>query len=207
MQRIRLWIYAARPKTLTVGLAPILIGTSLAASCGKFHLSVFLFTLLGALSIQIGTNYCNDYFDFIKGADTKERKGFQKVLSAGYTTHSSMKAAYLICFIFSLFSSIYLGIRGGFPVFLIGCICIVLSYFYTAGPKPLAYLGLGDIFVFIFYGPVAALTTYYLQTLEVNLGVFIASLAPGFIGVAVLTVNNIRDIQEDQKVFKKNSSS
>lgn len=203
MSGAKLWIYAARPKTLVVGLSPILIGTALAYAGGSFNLSYFLWTLLGAMMIQIGTNYSNDYYDFKKGADDQNRKGFKKVLEAGLTTEKAMRNAFLLCFFVAAVASLVLAMRGGLILVLIGAICITFSLLYTAGPMPLAYLGLGDVFVLIFYGPVATLFTYYLQTLCFDVSAFVASLAPGLLGVAVITVNNIRDIETDKKVSKK----
>lgn len=203
MSTAKLWIYAARPKTLTIGLAPILIGTSLSIQAGSFNLFVFFWTLLGALMIQIGTNYSNDYFDFIKGADKESRKGSMKVLQSGLISKKAMKTAFILCFLIAALATIILTMRGGVILLLVGGICILFSLLYTAGPMPLAYLGLGDLFVLVFYGPVATIFTYYLQTLHFDTASFIASLAPGFLGVAVITVNNLRDIVDDKLASKK----
>lgn len=203
MHLIKLWIYAARPKTLTVGLSPILIGTSLAKQAGFFNLPVFFWTLLGAIMIQVGTNYSNDFFDFKKGADTEHRKGSLKVLQSNLISERAMKLAFILCFAIAGFATLILTKRGGMPLLIVGCLCIFFSLMYTAGPKPLAYLGLGDLFVLVFYGPIATIFTFYLQTLHFNIATLIASLAPGLLGVAVITVNNLRDIDEDKKALKK----
>ncbi|MCH9630616.1 MAG: 1,4-dihydroxy-2-naphthoate octaprenyltransferase [Chlamydiia bacterium] len=203
MSSAKLWIYAARPKTLTIGLAPILIGTSLAIQAGSFNLLVFFWTLLGALMIQVGTNYSNDYFDYLKGADKESRKGTMKVLQSGLVSKKAMKTAFILCFSIAAIASIILTMRGGVILLVVGSICILFSLLYTAGPMPLAYLGLGDVFVLVFYGPVATIFTFYLQTLHFDAAAFIASFAPGLLGVAVITVNNLRDIAEDKLASKK----
>lgn len=203
LKTIKLFAYAARPKTLVIGASPILIGTTLSVKAGYFSLPIFLWTFLGALLIQIGTNYSNDYFDYLKGADTEERKGSKKLLEQKLVTPKAMKFAFIFCFALALVISLLLSLYGGLLLFGIGCICVLFSLLYTAGPYPLAYLGLGDLFVLVFYGPVATLFTYYLQTLSFSPLALLVSLAPGLFGVAILNVNNIRDYEEDKKVDKK----
>lgn len=200
LNQIKLWTYAARPKTLFVGIAPIIIGTAMALPV--FDLPTFLWILFGTLAIQIGTNYCNDYFDFLKGADTIHRKGPKKLLQQKLLTPKSMKIAFISCFICAALCSYILAQRGGIMLLAVGAICIIFSILYTSPPFPLAYLGLGDLFVLIFYGPVATLFCYYLQTLHFSYTVLIASLAPGLLGVSILTINNLRDYTEDKAAHK-----
>jgi len=200
---IKLWCHAARPKTLFIGAAPIAIGTVLAASESLFSVKIFLWTLFGALMMQIGTNYCNDYFDFLKGADTSHRKGPRKILQQGLVSPKAMLIAFLFCFACAGLSTYVLAARGGLLLVFVGITCIAFSILYTAPPFPLAYLGLGDLFVLVFYGPIATLFCYYLQALHFSLVAFVASLAPGLLGVLVLTINNLRDYEEDKKVHKK----
>ncbi|MBM3192034.1 MAG: 1,4-dihydroxy-2-naphthoate octaprenyltransferase [Chlamydiae bacterium] len=198
-----LWVHAARPKTLFIGASPILIGTALGLKAGFFHPWIFLTSLVGALLIQIGTNYSNDYFDFLKGADTSARKGPYKVLQQGLVTPYAMKLAFILCFAGGFLCAFLLSLYAG-PFFLvIGLVCILFSLLYTAPPFPLAYLGLGDLFVLIFYGPVATLSCYYLQTGHLSPEAAFASLLPGLLGLGPLTLNNLRDYEEDKRSSKK----
>ncbi len=200
---MRLWIHAARPKTLFIGAAPILIGTVMALKKGAFHPLIFLWTILGALFIQIGTNYSNDYFDFLKGADTASRKGPYKVLQQGLISPQAMKLAFILCFTAASLCSLILAFHAGPILLVVGALCVTFSILYTAPPFPLAYLGLGDVFVLIFYGPVATICCYYLQTLHISTEVIIASFIPGLLGLGPLTLNNLRDYKEDALISKK----
>lgn len=203
MNRVQVWTHAARPKTLVASISPALIGTTLSISQGHFELAAFLLTLLTGICIQIGTNLTNDYFDFIKGADTKERKGFMRVTQAGLVTPASMKRAMLVFFLIAALSGCYLIWQGGVMIALMLALYIVLSILYTAGPFPLAYLGLGDLFVLFLYGPAAVLITYYLQTGTLSKEALIAGLSPGALSMAILVVNNVRDVEEDRQAGKK----
>ncbi|HEY8241435.1 MAG TPA: 1,4-dihydroxy-2-naphthoate polyprenyltransferase [Kiritimatiellia bacterium] len=197
------WIQAARPKTLWAGVAPALIGTAMAAADGFFHLSSALFALLGAVLIQVGTNYCNDYCDFRKGADTSARVGPVRATQAGLVAPGAMLAATVIVFLLAALTAVPLFLRAGWPVAAISAAGILSGVLYTAGPKPLAYVGLGDIFVLLFFGPVAVAGTYFVQALRVESYVIFAGLAPGLLSVAVLTVNNLRDIETDRFAGKR----
>jgi len=197
------WILAARPKTLWAGVTPIMIAVSLAWYDGNFHaLSAFM-ALLGALLIQIGTNFANDYFDFVKGTDTAERVGPTRATQAGLVTPQQMKRAMVAAFALAFFVGLYLVYRGSWPILLIGLFSILFGVLYTGGPYPLGYLGLGDIFVLVFFGPVAVAGTYYVQALSVSPESVIAGLAPGFFSSAILTVNNLRDADGDAKTGKR----
>ncbi|MFQ5453004.1 MAG: 1,4-dihydroxy-2-naphthoate polyprenyltransferase [Candidatus Zixiibacteriota bacterium] len=162
-----------------------------------------LMALLGAIMIQIGTNFANDYFDYQKGADQKDRLGPTRVTQAGLVNPSTMKSATIFIFTIAILAGTYLVWRGGLPILLIGLLSIIFGILYTAGPFPLGYIGLGDVFVLIFFGPVAVGGTYYVQTLEINIPVILSGLAPGLFSVAILTVNNLRDINSDSEVGKK----
>jgi 1,4-dihydroxy-2-naphthoate octaprenyltransferase len=200
---VRIWLSASRPKTRWAAIAPVLIGVAMAVEAGVFHpLSAFL-ALLGALFIQIGTNFHNDYADFLKGADNEKRKGPLRATQAGLVTPAAMKRATYIAFGLAVASGLYLMVRGGWPIVLIGVLSIVCGFLYTAGRYSLAYLGLGDLFVLIFFGPVAVGGAYYVQALAINSQVILAGLAPGLLSVAILLVNNIRDIDEDRVAGKK----
>ena len=203
MNRVQVWTHAARPKTLVAGISPALIGATLAISQGYFDPILFLFTLLTGLCIQIGTNLSNDYFDFIKGADTSARKGFMRVTQAGLVTPAAMKRAIVATFAVAFLCGCYLIFAGGVGVAVMLALYILLSVLYTAGPYPLAYLGLGDLLVLFLYGPAAVLITYYLQTGTLTQEAFLAGLSPGALSMAILVVNNVRDIEEDRAANKK----
>lgn len=200
---LKTWLMAFRPKTLPAAIAPVLIGTAMAFGDGIQHFPTALICLLAALAIQIGTNIANDYYDFKKGADTDERIGPVRVTQAGLIKPSTMKLAFIISFAVAIVLGALLIKRGGWPIAVIGISAILAGIFYTAGPRPLGYIGLGDIFVLIFFGPVAVGGTYYVQSYEFNSAVFLAGFAPGLISVAILTVNNLRDITSDHKTGKR----
>jgi len=200
---LKIWILASRPKTLPAALAPVLIGTAMAYEASGFHLLSCIAATIGALLIQIGTNFANDYYDFKKGADEGERLGPTRVTQSGMVSPSIMKKATYFVFTLALLSGVYLVFRGGWPIVIIGLSSILFGILYTGGPYPLGYNGLADIFVLIFFGPVAVGGTYYVQTLEINYIVLLAGLSPGLFSVAILTVNNLRDIENDKKVGKK----
>ena len=169
----------------------------------KGHLFSALAALLGALLIQIGTNLSNDYFDFVKGADTEERLGPARATQAGWIRPEIILRSSLLVFAAAVIIGIFLVLRGGWPIVLIGIASVICGILYTGGPYPLAYLGLGEVFVVIFFGPVATLGTYYVQALEFSKEVFIAGLAPGLLSTALIAVNNLRDIPTDIKARKK----
>ena len=197
------WISAARPKTLPAAAAPVLIGTALALSNGVVHWLAALLALVSALFIQIGTNLFNDYADFKKGADTEKRAGPLRVTQAGLIAASSVKAGAIISFVLAAVAGGYLMIRGGLPIVTIGVLSILFGFLYTGGKYSLAYTGLADIFVLVFFGPVAVAGTYYVQALSVTSTEIIAGFAPGLLATAILLVNNIRDVEEDRAANKK----
>ncbi|MGC1879281.1 MAG: 1,4-dihydroxy-2-naphthoate polyprenyltransferase [Rhabdochlamydiaceae bacterium] len=203
MNTLQIWAYATRPKTLVIGISPVLIGTTLALSQGVFNPTVFLFTLLTTLCIQIGTNLANDYFDFIKGSDTTERKGFMRVVQAGLVLPATMKKVVTAVFAIAILCGCYLIWIGGLPIAILLSLSIALGVLYTGGPFPLAYLGLGEIFAFLFFGPIAVLGTYYLQTGIFCKEALIIGLSPGAFSMAILIINNVRDVDEDRLASKK----
>ncbi len=200
---LKLWVTAARPKTLGAAIAPVVVGTAMALEAGALHVPAALCALLGAVFIQIGTNFSNDYVDYLKGADTEARKGPLRVTQAGWVTPSTMKGATILTFGLAVVAGIYLMWRGGWPVVLIGVVSIACGVLYTAGRYSLAYLGLADLFVLIFFGPVAVAGTYYVQSLDVTPAVLLMGLGPGLLATAILLVNNIRDVEEDRAAGKK----
>lgn len=200
---IPLWIAAFRPKTLIASISPVVIGTVVALTQGHFHFAIFLYTLLTGVSIQIATNLANDYFDYVKGADTEARKGPMRLTQSGAVSLTSIKIGVLISFIVPAFTGSYLIMVGGLPIALLLALALLMAYAYTAGPFPLAYLGLGDIFVLIFFGPVAVCSTTYLQTGAFSWQAALIGLIPGCISCAILVINNLRDIDEDRAANKK----
>jgi len=202
-KQLKIWIEAARPKTLWASFAPVLIGIAMAYSDGKWDLVIAVLTMFSAVLIQVGTNFANDYFDYFKGADTKERIGPVRATGSGRVKPETMKIAFLITFALSILFGLYLIGRGGWPILVIGTFSVLFGILYTGGPFPLGYKGLGDIFVLVFFGPVAVGGTYYLQTLEINYTVILAGLSPGLISTALLTVNNLRDIHTDKEAGKR----
>lgn len=203
LKKIKIWIEAARPKTLWASVAPVIIGTAMAYSDGKWDPLVAILTLLSAVMIQIGTNFANDYYDHFKGADTPDRIGPVRATGSGLVKPATMKIAFFLAFGLSVLFGLYLISIGGWPIIIIGTLSILFGILYTGGPFPLGYKGLGELFVLIFFGPVAVGGTYYLQTLEINLTVILAGLSPGLISTALLTVNNLRDIHTDEKAGKR----
>lgn len=203
MNRVQVWVHATRPKTLVIGISPVLIGATLAISRGRFDPLLFLFTLITALAIQIGTNLANDYFDFVKGADTQERKGFMRVTQSGLVSPAKMKTAVIAVFCLALLSGCVLIWEGGLMIAILLAVSIALGVLYTGGPFPLAYLGLGEIFAFLFFGPIAVLGTEYLQTGSLSVEALIAGLSPGAFSMAFLIINNVRDVEEDRLAGKK----
>lgn len=200
---MNVWIEGARPKTLIASLSPILMGSVIAFKQGVFNPLIFFLTVLFGLTIQVGTNFANDYFDFRKGADTESRKGPRRLTQSGLVTPATMKKATAITFGIAGLAAVYLVAQGGWVIGVLATLSIVLGYLYTGGPYPLAYLGLGDVFVLIFFGPVAVAGTVYLQTHELSSIAILAGLAPGLISTAILTSNNMRDIGEDRVAGKR----
>lgn len=201
--KIKIWLASTRPRTLPAASAPVIMGLALAFYDVRISVLIAVFTLISALLIQIGTNLANDYFDFIKGTDTDKRVGPVRLIQAKMIKKNEMLAAFIITFAIAIFFGVFLVMRGGYPVLIIGFFAVLFGILYTAGPAPLGYIGLGDIFVFIFFGLISVVGTYYLQALRVNYVVFIASIAPGLLSTAILTANNIRDIKTDSQSGKK----
>ncbi len=201
--RINIWILAARPKTLWAAVGPVMVGTAMAYERGLVAWLAALAALFGSVMIQVGTNFANDYSDWKKGADAHNRLGPTRVTQAGLVKPRTMKLATAVAFSLASIAGIYLVWRAGPPIAIIGALSILSGILYTAGPWPLGYIGLGDIFVLIFFGPVAVGGTYYVQALEMDAVVLMAGLAPGLLATAILTVNNLRDMDGDKAAGKK----
>lgn len=196
------WILASRPKTLPAAVVPVLVGSALAISVNKFFLPYSIVALVCALLIQIGTNFTNDLYDFLKGADSKQRKGPVRVLASGLISVKEMKIGSVVIFGLAFILGLYLVYSCGLVVLWIGIISILAGIIYTAGPFPLAYNGLGDLFVFVFFGIVGTMGTFYLHTQEFSLLSFLVSLPVGALTTNILIVNNYRDVEEDKAAGK-----
>lgn len=196
------WLLASRPKTLLASVVPVVVGSALAIAENKFVLVYSITALICSVLIQTGTNFVNDLYDFLKGADNEKRKGPERVLASGWITVREMKAASILVFLVSFLLGLYLVYAGGKVVLIIGVLSIIAGIIYTAGPFPLAYNGLGDIFVFLFFGLVGTMGTYYVQAHNFSLLSFLASIPVGALITNILVVNNYRDIEEDRAANK-----
>jgi 1,4-dihydroxy-2-naphthoate polyprenyltransferase len=201
--KMHAWIMAARPRTLPAAVSPVLVGSALAFYEGAFKPGPALAALLGSLFIQIGANFANDYMDFLKGSDTKDRLGPTRVTAAGLLSVREVQAGTALVFGLAVLCGLYLTYAAGWPVVVIGVLSILAALAYTGGPYPLGYNGLGEIFVFIFFGLAAVGGTYYVQALHYNEAAFAASIPIGCLVVAILVVNNLRDIEDDRKAGKR----
>ena len=196
------WIYAARPKTLVASIVPILCATLILPNQVIFKLDIFIFTLTAAIIIQIVTNYINDLYDFLKGTD-KDRLGPKRMLQSGELSQSEIQRVIVLLIILGILCGIPLAIKGGWPIIIIGLSSFLFAYLYTAGPFPLAYNGLGDLFVFVYFGMIAVLGSYYLQAGFIDQKAIYLGIAIGANNIILLTINNIRDYQTDKKCNKK----
>lgn len=194
---------AARPKTLVAAAAPVLIGTGLASFQGFFQPLPALMALVGALLIQIVTNLANDYYDFVRGADTAERVGPVRVTQAGLLTPAAVRRAIVVVMVAAVLVGSYLVWVGGWPILWVGVLSLVCAVAYTGGPFPLAYLGLGDLFVFVFFGLVAVAGTYWVQARALPPDVLLAGVGVGALSTAILVVNNLRDLATDTRAGKR----
>lgn len=203
MSRLELWVLAIRPKTLSISVAPILVGTTLAhAETGLLQWLSAVAALFAALLIQIGTNLYNDAADYDRGADTPDRLGPARATAQGWFTSEEVKKAAHISFGLAFCFGIYLAAIGGWVIVVIGLISLVAGYAYTSGPKPIAYSASGELFVFLFFGLAAVMGSYYLQTHQISLNAFLCATALGLLAAAVLLVNNYRDHKTDAKAHK-----
>ncbi|QGN06831.1 1,4-dihydroxy-2-naphthoate polyprenyltransferase [Halorhabdus sp. CBA1104] len=218
VSKTKAWVMAARPQTLPAGSAPVIVGVGLAVHDGVLAVLPALAAFVGALLIQIGTNFANDYFDAMKGTDDADREGFTRVTAGGLIPPRQVKAAMAGTYTLALVVGLYLVAIGGVPILVIGLSSIVAGLLYTGGPYPYGYYGLGDLFVFVYFGVIAVTGTYYVQavaTLDGGLfptwvpagtvpsAVVIASLAAAGLSTAILVVNNIRDIESDREAGKR----
>jgi 1,4-dihydroxy-2-naphthoate octaprenyltransferase len=197
------WIIASRPKTLLAAIVPVVVGSALAINKGEFVFGFSVVALFCSLLIQIGTNFTNDLYDFLKGADNENRKGPLRVLSAGLISVKEMKVGVAFTFSLAFILGLFLVYVAGPVIFIIGILSIIAGIAYTAGPYPLAYNGLGDIFVFMFFGIAGTTGTYYIQVKEFSMVSLLTSIPVGALITDILVVNNYRDIEEDRAAGKR----
>ncbi len=200
---LRVWWEAARPRTLPAAAAPVLVGTAVAYREGAFHPLAALAALLGALLIQIGTNFANDLFDARKGADAPDRTGPPRAVASGWVPPRRMAEATGIAFLGAALCGLYLVARAGWPIVVVGLASVAAGVGYTAGRYALAYVGLGDLFVFLFFGLVAVVGTTYVQTLSTPPLAWVAAVPVGLLSTAILVVNNLRDAPTDARAGKR----
>jgi len=197
------WLLAARPKTLTVSLTPVLVGSALAYSqTGVMLWLPALAALLGAILIQIGTNLHNDAADFARGADTPERLGPARAVASGWLQARQVETAALFCYALAMGCGVYLVWHGGWPIVVLGLSSLISGWLYTGGPRPLAYTGLGELFVWLFFGLGAVMGSFYLQTFRLGWDVFVVAAMVGMQAAAVIVVNNYRDLDSDRRIGK-----
>lgn len=204
MAPFRAWIAAARPQTLPAGVTPVVLATAWAMGHGSHaNLHVAVFAALGAIAIQIGTNLFNDWADFIRGADTAARLGPARMTQQGHINPAAVRNGALIAFALGAVCGLGLIAAGGWPIIAVGLVSIAAGILYTGGPYPLAYHGLGDLFAFVFFGPVATCATYYLHTGGVTPACWALGIALGAFAAAILVVNNLRDRNTDAAAHKR----
>jgi 1,4-dihydroxy-2-naphthoate octaprenyltransferase len=200
---LRIWLMAARPRTLPAAVAPVLVGTALAATEGTFHVLRFIATMLGALLIQVGTNLSNDYSDARRGADTDDRLGPVRVTAGGLVPPRQVLVATYVAFGLAVLVGIYLVVTAGWQLLLVGAASILAGVLYTGGPRPYGYEGLGEVFVFLFFGVVAVTGSYFAQVERLEWEAFVLAVPVGMLAAALLMVNNTRDMETDRRAGKR----
>ena len=200
----RIWLMAARPRTLPAAIAPVLVGTAAAVEAvDDIHWGAFVAALIGSIFIQIGTNLANDYSDAKRGADTADRLGPVRVTSAGLVAPRRVLYATWLAFAVAVAAGIYLATVAGWVIILVGAASIAAGVLYTGGPRPYGYAGMGELFVFLFFGLVAVNGSYYVQLEELGWLPFWLSVSVGFLSTAILVVNNVRDLETDRRAGKR----
>jgi 1,4-dihydroxy-2-naphthoate polyprenyltransferase len=200
---LRLWIIAARPRTLPAAIAPVLVGTALAGTEGVFRPLAFVCALIGSVFIQIGTNLSNDYSDARRGADTEDRLGPVRVTAGGLMPPKQVLVGTYVAFGIAVAAGAYLIAIAGWQLLVVGAASILAGVLYTGGPRPYGYEGLGELFVFLFFGVVAVVGSYYVQTENLHWTAFALSVPVGLLVSAILVVNNVRDIDTDRRAGKR----
>jgi 1,4-dihydroxy-2-naphthoate octaprenyltransferase len=200
---VRIWVMAARVRTLPAAVAPVLVGTSLALGAGHFHALAFLAALLGAVFIQVGTNLSNDYSDARRGADTEDRLGPVRVTAGGLVPPSQVLLATYVTFGLAVACGVYLVAVAGPELLAVGAASILAGVLYTGGPRPYGYEGLGEVFVFLFFGVVAVAGSYFVQVQQLPWQAFVCAVPVGLLASAILVVNNVRDLETDRRAGKR----
>lgn len=200
---MRIWLMAARLRTLPAAIAPVLVGTALARHDGEFDVLAFLAALLGALFIQVGTNLSNDYSDARRGADTEDRLGPVRVTAGGLVPPQQVLTATYVTFGLAVLCGAYLVAVAGWVILAIGAASIVAGVLYTGGPRPYGYEGLGEVFVFLFFGVVAVTGSHYAQIQHLPWEAFVLAVPVGLLASAILVVNNVRDLETDRRAGKR----
>lgn len=202
--RAKAWLLASRPATLPAAAVPVFVGTAAAILVGAhFKPLVFAVTLLSALFIQIGTNFANDYSDFHRGADHAGRLGPTRVTQSGLIDHESVRRGIVVAFGIATLLGAYLAYVGGWPIIVIGIFSIICGLAYTGGPWPFGYHGLGDVFVFVFFGLIAVTGTAYLQLGTWSTLALVLSVPIGLLVTNILVINNLRDLPTDEAAGKR----
>jgi 1,4-dihydroxy-2-naphthoate polyprenyltransferase len=199
----RIWLMAARPRTLPAAIAPVLVGTALAATEDTFKVLTFLAALIGALFIQVGTNLSNDYSDARRGADTEDRLGPVRVTAGGLVPPRQVLIATYVAFGVAVLAGTYLIATAGWELLLVGAASILAGVLYTGGPRPYGYEGLGEVFVFLFFGVVAVAGSYFAQTETLDWEALVLAVPVGLLASAILVVNNVRDLETDRRAGKR----
>lgn len=200
---MKIWLMAARPRTLPAAVAPVLVGTALAGFAHVFHPLRFIAALVGAIFIQVGTNLSNDYSDARRGADTEDRLGPVRVTAGGLVPPRQVLIATYASFGIAVLAGIYLIAVAGWELLLVGAASILAGVLYTGGPRPYGYEGLGELFVFLFFGIVAVVGSYFVQTTHLVWEAFALAVPVGLLASAILVVNNVRDIDTDRRAGKR----
>jgi 1,4-dihydroxy-2-naphthoate octaprenyltransferase len=200
---MRIWLMAARPRTLPAAIAPVLVGTSLAIADGVYHPLAFVAALLGAIFIQVGTNLSNDYSDARRGADTEDRLGPVRVTAGGLVPPRQVLVATYVSFGLAVLFGVYLVAVAGPELLAVGAASILAGVLYTGGPRPYGYDGLGELFVFLFFGIVAVSGSYFVQVKTLHWQAFALAVPVGLLATAILAVNNIRDLETDRRAGKR----
>jgi 1,4-dihydroxy-2-naphthoate polyprenyltransferase len=200
---VKLWLVAARPRTLPAAVAPVLVGTALAGSEDTFRPLRFVCALIGSIFIQVGTNLANDYSDARRGADTEDRLGPVRVTAGGLMPPRQVLVGTYVAFGVAVAAGAYLIAVAGWQLLLVGIASIAAGVLYTGGPKPYGYEGLGELFVFLFFGVVAVVGSYFVQVEELRWEAFALSVPVGLLAAAILVVNNVRDVDTDRRAGKR----
>lgn len=200
------WILASRPKTLLAAVVPVMVGTALAHYEGKANIIAAIVALICSVLIQIGTNFANDLYDYLAGTDKKDRPGPERALASGRITVREMEIGTSLVYSTAFLLGLYLVYLAGWIIFIIGVFSIIAGLAYTTGPYPLAYNGLGDIFVFIFFGLIGTIGTYYVHTQQITTLIILASLPVGALITNILIVNNFRDRADDESSGKRTTA-